>query len=116
MKTYEIPITRDAFYETNEIYKKINYYGYELNHYDKRRLAEKFKLLKRFIEKPLKALSHDIGIDLMKALEYRFKNPKYEESTDSEFDLEQFAIKPKVKANTNVNVTTLVQLPLTAFT
>jgi len=111
MKTYEIPFDRETFERTKEIYLKINYYGKELSKEDKAFLKDKFKLLKKFIEKPLKALSHDIGIDLMKALEHRFKNPKYEEEYEEDFNLEQFAIKPKFK----VIVTALVQLPLTAF-
>jgi len=111
LKTYEIPFDKETFHRTKDIYEKINRYGEELSKEDKSYLKDKFKLLKKFIEKPLKALSHDLGIDLMKALEHRFKNPKYEEEYEEDFDLEQFAVKPKV----NVNVTTLVQLPLTAF-
>jgi len=111
MKTYEIPFDKETFRKTKEIYDKINYYGEKLSKEDKAFLKDKFKLLKKFIEKPLKALSHDLGIDLMKALEHRFKNPKYEEEYEEDFNLEQFAIKPKFK----VIVTALVQLPLTAF-
>jgi len=115
LKTYKIPFDKETFEKTKEIYKKINKYGKELSKEDKAYLKDKFKLLKRFIEKPLKALSHDLGIDLMKALEHRFRYPKYEETTDYEFDLEQFAIKHKAKTNINVNTTTSTQLTLTAF-
>ncbi|MCD6261209.1 MAG: hypothetical protein J7J28_05445 [Thaumarchaeota archaeon] len=110
-RTTQIPFDEETFYKTKEIYEKINRYGEELSKQDKAYLKDKFKLLKRFIEKPLKALSHDIGIDLAKALEHRFQNPKYEEKYEEDFNLEQFAIKPKVKAITN----TTMQLPLTAF-
>ena len=61
------------------------------------------------------ALSHDLGVDLMKALEHRFQNPKYEEIEEKDFNLEQFAIKTKVKANANVNVIPPTQLTLAAF-
>lgn len=115
MKTYEIPFDRETFERTKEIYLKINRHGDTINKEDYTYLKDKFKLLKKFIEKPLMALSHDLGVDLMEALEHRFQNPKYEESTDSEFDLEQFAIKTKVKANASVNVIPPTQLTLTAF-
>ena len=115
MKTYEIPFDRETFERTKEIYLKINRHGDTINKEDYTYLKDKFKLLKKFIEKPLMALSHDLGVDLMKALEHRFQNPKYEESTDSKFDLEQFAIKTKVKANASVNVIPPTQLTLTAF-
>ena len=115
MKTYEIPFDKETFSKTKEIYKKINRYGDTINKEDYAYLRDKFKLLKRFIEKPLKALSHDLGVDLMKALEYRFNNPKYEEIEEKDFDLKQFAIKTKVKANASVNVIPSTQLTLTAF-
>ena len=111
LRTTKIPFDKETFHRTKEIYLKINKHGDSLSKEDKAFLKDKFKLLKKFIEKPLKALSHDIGIDLMKALEHRFKNPKYEEEYEEDFNLEQFAIKPKFK----VIVTALVQLPLTAF-
>ena len=115
LKTYEIPFDKETFSKTREIYKKINRYGDIISKEDKSYLKDKFKLLKRFIEKPLKALSKEIGIDLIKALEYRFNNPKYGEFGDKDFDLEQFAIKTKVKANASVNVIPSTQLTLTAF-
>jgi len=115
MKTYEIPFDKETFSKTKEIYKKINRYGDTINKEDYAYLRDKFKLLKRFIEKPLKALSHDLGVDLMKALEYRFNNPKYEEIEEKDFDLKQFAIKTRVKANAGVNVIPSTQLTLTAF-
>ena len=111
LRTTKIPFDKETFHRTKEIYLKINKHGDSLSKEDKAFLKDKFKLLKKFIEKPLKALSHDLGIDLMKALEHRFKNPKYEEEYEEDFNLEQFAIKPKFK----VIVTALVQLPLTAF-
>jgi len=115
LRTTKIPFDRETFSKTKEIYNKINRYGDTINKEDYAYLRDKFKLLKKFIEKPLMALSHDLGVDLMKALEYRFNNPKYEESTDSEFDLEQFAIKHKVKTNANVNAIPPTQLTLMAF-
>jgi len=111
LKTYEIPFDKETFSKTKEIYEKINYHGETLSKEDKSYLKDKFKLLKKFIEKQLKALSHDLGIDLIKALEYRFRYPKYEEFTDSEFNLEQFAIKTKVK----VDIIPPTQLTLMAF-
>jgi len=115
MKTYKITFDKETFSKTKEIYIKINRHGDTINKEDYAYLRDKFKLLKKFIEKPLRILEHDLGVDLMKALEYRFNNPKYEESTDSEFDLKQFAIKHKVKANANVNVIPPTQLTLMAF-
>jgi len=115
LKTYEIPFDKETFSKTREIYKKINKHGDIISKEDYAYLKDKFKLLKRFIEKPLKALSKEIGIDLIKALEYRFNNPKYGEFGDKDFDLEQFAIKTRVKANASVNVIPSTQLTLTAF-
>ena len=110
-RTTQIPFDEETFYKTKEIYEKINRYGEELSKQDKAYLKDKFKLLKKFIEKPLTVLSHDLGIDLAKALEHRFQNPKYEEVEEKDFDLSKFAIKPKVK----VNVIPSTQLTLTAF-
>jgi len=115
LRTTKIPFDKETFNKTKEIYDKINYYGKELSKEDKSYLKNKFKLLRRFIEKPLKILEHDLGVDLMKALEYRFNNPKYEEIEEKDFDLKQFAIKTKVKANASVNVIPSTQLTLTAF-
>ena len=115
LKTYEIPFDKETFSKTREIYKKINRYGDIISKQDKAYLKDKFKLLKKFIEKPLTVLSHDLGIDLMKALEHRFRNPKYGEIGEKDFDLSKFAIKPKFKANAGVNVIPSTQLTLTAF-
>jgi len=115
LRTTKIPFDRETFHRTKEIYEKINRHGEVIVNEDYAYLKDKFKLLKRFIEKPLKALSHDLGIDLMEALEHRFKNPKYEEIEEKDFDLKQFAIRHKVKANAGVNVIPSTQLTLTAF-
>jgi len=115
LRTTKIPFDKETFSKTKEIYKKINRYGDTINKEDYAYLRDKFKLLKRFIEKPLMALSHDLGVDLMEALEHRFKNPKYEETEEKDFDLKQFAIKTRVKANASVNVIPSTQLTLMAF-
>ena len=107
LKTYEIPFDKPNFNKTKEIYEKINYYGKELNKLDKLYLRNKFKLLIKFIRKPLIKLSKELGVNLLKALEYRFKYPKYEESTDSEFDLSKFAIKQNTKYRTKSKTTQL---------
>ena len=107
LKTYEIPFDKPNFNKTKEIYEKINYYGKELNKLDKLYLRNKFKLLIKFIRKPLIKLSKELGVNLLKALEYRFKYPKYEESTDSEFDLSKFAIKQNITYRTKSKTTQL---------
>jgi len=118
-KTTEIPFAEETFYKTKEIYNKINCYGEKLNDSEKRFLADKFKMLKKFIEKPLKMLSQELGINLMKALEYRFKNPKYEEEYEKDFDLTKFAMNGKKIVNKTVNVPettqSFMQLTLLAF-
>ena len=69
LRTTKIPFDRETFSKTKEIYIKINRHGDTINKEDYTYLRAKFKLLKKFIEKPLMALSHDLGVDLMKALE-----------------------------------------------
>jgi len=120
LRTTDIPFSIYDFEKTKKIYNEINHYGDELSHNDKRYLRDKFKVLMKFIEKPLKALSHDLGINLIKALEFRFKNPKYEEKEEKDFNLKQFAIKPKhayvLNNIPNYITKTFLQLPLTAYT
>jgi len=119
LRTTDIPFSIYDFEKTKKIYNEINHYGDELSHNDKRYLRDKFKVLMKFIEKPLKALSEEIGINLIKALEFRFKNPKYEEEEEKDFNLKQFAVKPKhayVSNNIPNYITkTFLQLPLTAY-
>ena len=85
--------------KTRDIYEKIKENGDKLNEEEKRYLSEKFKLLIRVIRKPLKQLSEELRIDLIKALHWRFSFPKYEEEKHKmRINLDEF------KLNTKVNV------------
>ena len=96
---YDITYNKDERLKTRDIYEKIKEDGKQLNEDEKRYLIEKFKLLIRVIRKPLKQLSEELRIDLIKALHWRFSFPKYEEEKHKmRINLDEF------KLNTKVNV------------
>lgn len=114
-KTIELPWDEERFNETKEIYEKINKYGEELTMGNIKYLEEKYKLLRRFIEKPLKQLGEELKIDLIRALDHRFKHPKYLETEETELNLNQFEIKSFRRKTVRFTQKFVKQLPLTAF-
>lgn len=115
LKTVELPWTDEIFKKTKETYEKINKYGDQLKPADIKHLEEKYKILRRFIEKPLKQLGEENEIDLMKALDYRFKHPKYLEDQETEFNLNQFKMQSFREKTSRFIQSFAKQLPLTAF-
>jgi len=108
----KIDYTINDLHKTEKIYKKINRDNEKLNSEDKRYLKEKFNLLLKLIKPYLMELSKQLNVDLVKALYWRFNNPKYEEKENSEYiNLNNFPLTKKpFKA-----IFEHVQLSLTQF-
>jgi len=95
---------------TKEIYETIRYYGDEPNRKQLSILKDKYILLRRIVKPYLMEFSHELNVDLIKALDWRFKNPRF--TTMKKLNFKMFSMDKRIKLNT---IASTIQKPLFAF-
>lgn len=98
------------FEKTKEIYDTIRYYGDKPNQEQLSILKDKYVLLRRIVKPYLKEFSYELNVDLVKALDWRFRNPRF--TTMKRLNFKMFSMDKRIKLET---IATTIQKPLMAF-
>ena len=103
-------LNKKNFETTRDIYDTIRYYGMKPNNEQLSILKDKYILLKRIVKPYLKEFSYELNVDLVKALDWRFRNPRF--TTMKRLNFKMFSMDKRIKLNT---IATTIQKPLMAF-
>ena len=103
-------LNEKSFETTVDIYDTIRYHGKTPNKKQQSILKDKFILLKRIVKPYLKEFSYELNVDLVKALDWRFKNPRF--TTMKRLNFKMFSMDKRIKLET---IATTIQKPLMAF-
>ena len=98
------------FETTKEIYETIRHDGEKPNNEQLSILKDKYVLLRRIVKPYLKEFSYELNVDLVKALDWRFRNPRF--TTMKRLNFKQFSLDKRIKLET---IATTIQKPLMAF-
>ena len=103
-------LNRSNFHITKEIYEDIRKYGNPLLERQINILKDKYTILKRIVKPYLIEFSRELRINLVKALDWRFKYPRY--TTMAKLNFKQFSLIKNVKLST---IAMQIQRPLLAY-
>jgi len=103
-------LNKKNFEITQDIYDTIRYLGEKPNNEKLSILKDKYVLLRRIVKPYLKEFSYELNVDLVKALDWRFRNPRF--TTMKRLNFKQFSLDKRIKLNT---IATTIQKPLMAF-
>lgn len=103
-------LNEKSFKVTLDIYDTIRYHGKAPNKKQLSILKDKYALLRRIVKPYLKEFSYELNVDLVKALDWRFRNPRF--TTMARLNFKMFSMDKRIKLET---IATTIQKPLMAF-